>query len=112
MMEDMPQLGRVVVTREQNVWCACDNGWIYSVTFAGKVGRGDVGLLGTSGGALTGDGAAVSAATTLVDAPVLNGTFALISPRDPSLRSRELAFDAEGHDVAVALAEVSSRDGA
>ena len=85
------------------MWCACDNAWIFSVTFTGHVGHGDVQPLITIGDELTGDGVALSETTTLVDAPVLNGTFALIHPLDPTKRTREIAVDSESRAVADAL---------
>lgn len=32
-MEDFPTLGRLLVVREDYTFCACDNGFIWTITF-------------------------------------------------------------------------------
>ena len=65
--EDLPQLGSVLVTREQNTYCVCENAYKWTITFLSL--QGDIPPFITVGGELTGPGATISATKTLQNSP-------------------------------------------
>jgi hypothetical protein len=75
LASDLPALGRVLVQREPYVYCACGNAWTWTLTFDEKGGDVQPVVVGTAG--LTGGGGSATPVKTLVNSPVLGGTFEL-----------------------------------
>jgi hypothetical protein len=75
LQSDLPALGRVLVQREPYTYCACANAYTWTLTFDEKGGDVQPVVVGIAG--LTGGGGAVTPVKTLVNSPVLGGTFEL-----------------------------------
>lgn len=67
-------MGVFYVEREEYIWCSCKEAYKWTVTFV--TASGDVQLLQTDGGDLTGD-ATISRAISEQQSPWLNGSFSL-----------------------------------
>jgi len=74
LQEAFPELGVVLVSREDYTWCACNEAYVWHITFL--TATGDVKLLMTDGDGLLGS-SRISEMTTERESPWLNGTFTL-----------------------------------
>ncbi|CAM9774934.1 unnamed protein product, partial [Discosporangium mesarthrocarpum] len=73
--EDLPELGRVLVTREPYDFCACTGGYTWTFTFDEL--EGDIRTFVPDISSLTGTGANATEIKVLQESPVLGGTFTL-----------------------------------
>ena len=112
-MEDIPSLGLMKVSREAYEWCACDDGYVWSVTFMGL--RGEVKTM-TTISELTGPGATITEASVLRNSTEISGTFQLTYGHEDGddvnhpdlgkkLKTRELAYDSDNEIMRIALEE-------
>ena len=93
----------IVVTRSMNEFCACFDGYEWTITFASE--EGDVPTLVatshlTGTGASIGDGLGGNAAAVLIDSPTLSGTFVL---KYDSLTTSNLAHDIDAATLTTRL---------
>ncbi|CAM9476002.1 unnamed protein product [Chrysoparadoxa australica] len=107
LMEDLPELGRVQVTRTIYDYCACTDGFLWTFEFDER--QGDI-LELQPASQLTGVGAAVGAVEVLQDSPVLSGTFTLgyngraqYNDINQSAVTRDLSYDISASDLLDAL---------
>lgn len=101
---DLPELGTITVERFQNIFCACDNAFNWTLTFLTHVG--DLSPLIADGSGLSGDGAAISPVTVLQHGSALGGSFALILGNNTDApRTRGIPFDVTDAGLALILAE-------
>ncbi|CAM9102436.1 unnamed protein product [Scytosiphon promiscuus] len=75
LTEDFPTLGRMLVVREEYAFCACEDGFIWTVTF--DEAEGDILSFVPDASELTGTGANTTEVNVLQDSPVIGGTFTL-----------------------------------
>ncbi|CAM9763265.1 unnamed protein product [Pylaiella littoralis] len=75
LMEDFPTLGRILVVREEYVFCACDDGYIWTIIF--DEAEGEIYSFVPDTSELTGAGAKSTEVEVLQDSPVVGGTFTL-----------------------------------
>ena len=73
-MEDIPSLGLMKVSREVYEWCACDDGYVWTVTFMGL--RGEVKTM-TTISELAGPGATITDTAVVRNSTEISGTFQL-----------------------------------
>eukprot|EP00752_Nemacystus_decipiens_P003960 g3626.t1 len=120
LMEDFPTLGRILAVREDYTFCACDDGFIWTITF--DEAEGEIFSFEPDASELTGVGAGATEIEVLQDSPVIGGTFTLSylpwidaensssssdtnTSTDGMLTTRDLPYDVDTSLLATALSE-------
>lgn len=102
LQQALPQLGNVTVNREPYIFCACENAFLWTLTF-NDVAVGVLHNFVFNSAKLTGSGAKIVGPTKVRDAAFLAGSFNLIANGKVSF---SLPFDASAPQVASALASI------
>ena len=102
LRQAISQLGNVTITREPYIFCACENAFLWTLTF-NDVAAGVLHDFVINSAKLTGGGATIVGPTTVRDAAYLAGSFNLIAN---GKTSAPLPFDATISQVSSALADI------
>ena len=103
IMRDIPKLGRVTVSREAYIYCACTGAYTWDITFH-DLTSGTINPLVFDDSGLTGDGASVIGPTIVQNSSAIGGTFNILN--EDGLASPDVAFDADDNEVIAALAAI------
>jgi hypothetical protein len=103
IMRDIPKLGKVSVTRESYIYCACTGAYTWNITFH-DLTSGTINPLVFDGSGLTGDGASIVGPAIIQNSSAIGGTFTIIN--DDGVASPDVAFDADDNEVIAALAAI------
>jgi hypothetical protein len=104
LRQDIPEIGRVLVSRETNVYCSCQGGFHWTLTFDEL--EGEILPVEIDATGLTGQGASVTEVATVQESTTISGNFSLVAtvPWDESpLHTRNLPHDASPSEIAIAL---------
>ncbi len=102
LMETFPIFGNIHVEREKNLYCGCQNGWTWSITFF-DASHG-ISLIQTDGNMLTGDGSQLSNATLAQSTSMLGGYFTLYNPFS-NATTRLIPFNSSALDMKTCIEE-------
>ena len=97
--EEFPYLGKVLATRTDNTWCACNNAYEWTVTFVDGLKAGmlndpswSTDYLTIYPGAVTGTGATVDQPRLVKPLTLIDGSFTIFNPLS-GLTSPDIGYD-------------------
>ena len=97
--EEFPLLGKIEATRTNNVWCACNNAYDWTITFLDSTSMGNMEAFAVNSDEVTGAGAGVSPQGKIIkDRTFVGGTWSILNPNN-GMKSRDISFDATADDI-------------